>query len=144
MLAGLAVALAAPGFDLDLSGGAVLVLATVEMLAFLLVSVLVGITASVSAATPETALQRALGAWVVLALVVPGVVVVLGSALHPVESELAFQRNRDLHQQEYWFRLGVSSVPLSKIINTPGLSSAEKRRRLDELQAEMRADQRRR
>jgi len=141
VLAGLAVALAAPGFDLDLSGGAVLVLATVEMLAFLLVSVLVGIAASVSASTSETALQRALGVWVVLAVVVPGVVVVLGAALHPAESELVFQRNQGLHQQGYWHRLSVSSVPVSRIANAPGLSSAEKRRRLDELQAEMRADQ---
>lgn len=141
VLAGVAVALAAPGFDLDLSGGTVLVLATVEMLVFLLVSVLVGIAASVSASTSETALQRALGVWVVLAIVVPGVVVVLGAALHPVESELVFQRNQSLHQQGYWHRLSVSSVPVSKIANAPGLSSAEKRRRVDELQTEMRADQ---
>lgn len=141
VLAGLAVAVGAAGFVLDGWHRAVLILAIVEMLVFLFIGVLLGVAASVSTAAPETALQRALGAWTLLALAVPGLVVVLGSAVHPVDSELDFQRNRDLHEQSYWMRLSVSSVPLTKIVNTPGISSAQKRRRIADLEAEMWVDQ---
>lgn len=141
VLAGLVVVVAAPGVVLDASQGSVLLLAMAEMLVFLLVSVLLGVAASVSTPAPDTALQRALGAWALLALAVPGAVVVLGSALHPVESELDFQRNLEIHEQGYWTRLSVSSMPLTRIVRMPGISPAEKRRRIADLQAEMWADQ---
>lgn len=141
VLAGLAVLVATARVVLDLSQGAILVLATVEMLLFLFFNVLLGVAASVSTAVPGTALQRALGAWTLLALAVPGFVVVFGSAFHPVESELDFQRNRDLHQSDYGMRLGVSSMPLREIVRSPGISPAEKRRRIADLEADLQADQ---
>lgn len=119
----------------------VLLLAVAVILVFLLFNVLLGTAASASSSTPEAALQRAFGAWALLAFGVPGFVVVLASLVRPLESELDFQRNVALHEQSFRGRLMVSSVPLSKIVRTPGITSAEKRRRIADLESEMWADQ---
>lgn len=140
-VAGLAVAVIGGGLSPNGSHGLVLVLALVHVLLFLLFNVLLGMAASVSTPIPETALRRALGAWTLLALVVPGFVVVLASVLRPVESEMAFQRNAALHEQGYRGRLSVSSMPLTEIVRTPGISASEKRRRIRDLEAEMQAEQ---
>ncbi len=140
-LTGTLVAVAVSGQGLVLSDAVLLALAVAQILAFLLVNVLIGMAASVTASTPEQALQRGLGAWTVLALVVPGLVVVTGAALYPAPSELAFQRNLAIHEQGYRMRLGVSSMSVTEIVRTPGISVAEKHRRVEALEAEIQADQ---
>ena len=117
-----------------------LFLAVLEILAFLLFSVLLGLSASVSASQAGAALQRALGLWAMLALVVPGAVVVLGSILHPTETESEFQRNLLLVNGRFENRLSVSSEPLQTIVDAPHLSREEKRRMVRLLQEAMRSD----
>jgi len=139
-LAALAVAVLG-GAPLNGSHYAVLALAVGETLLFLLFNVLLGVAASVSAPAPGRALQRALGVWTLLAFALPGAVVVLGSRLRPVDTELEFQRNIALHEQSYWSRLSVSSPQLSRIVNLPGVGVVEKRKRIADLEAEMWVDQ---
>ncbi len=141
VLAGLAVAVIGGGLLPTASQGLVLVLAVVQFVVFLLFNVLLGMAASVSTSMPESALQRAVGAWSLLALAVPGLIVVLASVFHPVESEMTFQRNISVHQQAYRMRLAVSSMPLQEIVRTPEISSAEKRRRIRDLESKMWVDQ---
>ncbi len=141
LIAGLLVLAVGAEHVLEPRDVAVLVLAAACFVLFLLFNVLLGTAASVSTRTPAAALQRAVAAWALLAIGVPGLVVVAGSALHPVQSEMAFQRNLAILEGSRATRLSVSSVPLSTIVNTPGLSSFEKRRRIAALEKEMWADQ---
>ncbi len=140
VLAALALAVGG-GLAVSWFEGGVVALALVEILSFLLFSVLLGVAASVSTTRPQAALQRALGAWVLLALAVPGLVAVLGSRLHPLPSEMDFRSNVQLHESDFMWRLGVSSRPLTEIVRTPGISAEEKRRRIATLEAEMWSEQ---
>ncbi len=119
----------------------VVVSAVAVILAFLLFNVLLGTAVSVSASTPESALLRAFGLWALLAFGVPGLVVVLAPLVRPLQSELDFRRNVALHEQGFRERLMVSSVPLTRIVRMPGITPAEKRRRIADLEAAMWADQ---
>lgn len=141
VLVGLVVVVAAGEQDLRLAQGGLLTLAVVQMLVFLLVNVLLGIAASVSTVAPDSALQRALGAWTLLALVLPGLIVVMGTAQVPTQSELEFQRNAAIHDLSFNSRLSVSSMQLVDIVRVPDLSPTEKRRRIADLEAGMWADQ---
>lgn len=139
-LAALALAVGG-GFAVSWFEGGVVALALVEILLFLLFFVLLGVAASVSTTQPQAALQRALGAWVLIALAVPGLVAVVGSRLHPLPSEMDFQSNVQLHESDFMWRLGVSSRPLTEIVRAPGVSAEEKRHRIAALEAEMWSEQ---
>ncbi len=140
-VASLAVVAVDGGGSLSAETAPNLVLAVVLVLVFLLFNVLLGVAASVSVARPAAALQRALGAWTVLALVVPAGVTVAGSMLHPLESEAELQRNFGLVSMEFRERLSVSSEALAGIVNREDLSPAQKRARIASLEADMMADQ---
>lgn len=113
------------------------VLVVADFLAF---QTLLGLVVSVSCRRAASSLALASCAWLVLAFLLPTVTSAISTVARDVPTQRDFQRDMIRLTHEMHQDVAVDSRWLQRVIELPGLSAAEKRARIADLEARLRED----